>query len=263
MFTDERKQSVGIILIYLAGIFLAMLIGYIIFGLIGAAIYNLELGRIIEIVSTKQEEVWLLEKNEQDVYYFMNSYLNFFQYFIIAIGLAYYARPSLKYDFHALKRDSKRMYIMACVAVVAVALLYGISALFEYFVKLLSDNNQSISANQNMIVDMIKNGHGVIVFITVFFLAPLVEEFVYRKAIFGILSRFPRILPIIVSSLIFALPHMLSQTGSAAIWIVLFTSYFLSGLVLALIYHFSNKNIYISILCHALNNLLAFLLIVL
>ena len=49
----------------------------------------------------------------------------------------------------------------------------------------------------------------------------------------------------------------------ALVWVIFFFSYFSSGVILALVYHFSDDNVIVSTICHMLNNLLAFLLIVL
>lgn len=81
-------------------------------------------------------------------------------------------------------------------------------------------------------------------------IGPLIEEFVFREALFGLLqSRWGYWPGLLVSSLIFSAIHQ-ELHGSL--------SRFVIGLILAFIYHRTNR-LSVSWLAHALNNLLAML----
>lgn len=261
-----KSSPLGIIFAYLVGMLVGSLLGMLISALIGSAIFDINVSELIKYVSTDIKDLAFTSPNQIKAYNFMGAWVNFFQYFIMLVATAFYARDFLVTDFRDIRSDSnkrKRFLIMLAIAVLGVAFLIGFSELVNYLVSLVTNGKDQTSANQSTLENMINNGQSVIVFITVLFIAPIVEELVYRKAIFSLLSKQKMIVPLMVSSLAFALPHMLQGQENVWAWIILFIGYLVSGIVLGLIYHFSHKNIYASIFAHMLNNLVAFLMIVL
>ena len=86
--------------------------------------------------------------------------------------------------------------------------------------------------------------------ITAIIIAPIQEEFVNRGIILnGLSKKYSSKVALIVSSLIFAAMHMNIPQGINA---------FLLGLILGYIY-LKTKSIFLSILCHTINNMLAFM----
>lgn len=267
MLKNFKANPLGLIILYFISMLIGVLVGMVLFGFIGASKFDLSLSKVLNIISYTEADLikdgsLLVPLNEYNCYYFMQTWLNFSQYAVMALACGLFAIPYFKEDITVIKKDKKRFLIMLGVAIVAVAFMLGASALIGLLVDKLSTDTIS-SQNQNLIVGMINHGNKFVVFITIFFLAPVVEELVYRKSIFKLLKNYKPWLSILVSALLFALPHMLSTEESFIIWLLLFLNYLLSGLTIALVYKYSNNNIYISIACHMLNNLVSFLLIVL
>ncbi len=256
-----KNHPLGIIALYFIMMLIGLLIGMVLFALIGKAIYDLPFNQFITLASMTTQEIANLSDIEIKAYYFMNAYMNFFQYLLIAIAFIVYSKDYLIEDFVTTKKDNKRFWIMLIAGLIAVILMFLNSILANFIVSKLSDGSQITSSNQNIIEMMIKNGQAPIVFISVVFLAPFVEEMVFRKAIFKICDRFKPAIQILISSLIFALPHMLSGEQSITIWFVLFISYSISGALLGLIYYYSKKNIYTTMFAHMINNIVSFILV--
>lgn len=98
--------------------------------------------------------------------------------------------------------------------------------------------------------------YGVIMLLVTSICGPIVEELIYRKAIFNIFNDKPKWLPIIVSILAFAIPHMISTTGVGALsFIVISIPYLFAGTMLAFAYEYSGRNVYVTMIMHFINNL--------
>jgi membrane protease YdiL (CAAX protease family) len=102
--------------------------------------------------------------------------------------------------------------------------------------------------NQLLIEAAIGSSTGIFMILTVVFLAPFVEEIIYRDLMFGILEkkfRFKPILAVIISAALFAALHAVD---------VFFFQYFAMGLILSGSYSYSRNNIFIPMGIHFLNN---------
>lgn len=113
-------------------------------------------------------------------------------------------------------------------------LFYGLSFLFNW----LMEKVVSSSENQQSIELMIENGGAFYMFIAVVLCAPLVEELIYRKAVFSFLERKNILWSYVFSILLFALPHLFTTSFEDPIqWFLKLLPYLFSALLLALIYH--------------------------
>lgn len=114
------------------------------------------------------------------------------------------------------------------------------------------------STNQNTIVLVMKNGGMAPMLISTVLIAPLLEELIYRKCLFTLFRNFNPVVKIIISALVFSIPHMLSTaiTNPADIipWICALIPYLISGIMLGFIYNQAEDNIYVSLSVHFLNN---------
>lgn len=108
-----------------------------------------------------------------------------------------------------------------------------------------------VSANQALIESMFGEFPWIIV-LTAIFLAPLVEELVFRLALFNIFKN--KVLAICVSVLLFGLIHVLISGD-----IINILPYLVMGSVFSLAYYLS-KNIWVSIGIHFINNLISVIL---
>jgi membrane protease YdiL (CAAX protease family) len=94
---------------------------------------------------------------------------------------------------------------------------------------------------------------GILFFLLVI-VTPIVEEVIFRKVLFGFIEpRSNHIIAIVVSGLVFAFMHI--QEGDY----IQMIPYTAMGLVLGYVYWKSNRNIYVSIGAHLLNNLVSWL----
>ncbi len=255
-----KTNHIFVILGYAAALLFGNLLAIVIFTGIASAKYDITVSQIMNMLSNK--DISELNQIEHDCYYFCQSWINFFTYFTIIILVLFFARGFMKTDFLKIKEYKKKNFRYLLYSILGFGLLYGSSVLFSWLVSLVSKTTSS--QNQIGIEGMILNGYAFITFITIFLLAPIAEELVYRKAIFKFFdNKKKRIIPIVFSALCFSLPHMLAAEESFVVWLLLFLSYFACGVILSLVYELSDRNVYYSIFAHMLNNLLAFLLIVL
>ncbi|MFW6298558.1 MAG: CPBP family intramembrane glutamic endopeptidase [Bacillota bacterium] len=85
-------------------------------------------------------------------------------------------------------------------------------------------------------------------------LAPIAEEIVFRKGLYGIIYRkFGNVAAIILSGILFGLIHMTSELTN----VVGMIPYFGLGIILSYIYYFSSKMIFVPIVVHGVMNILS------
>ena len=145
-------------------------------------------------------------------------------------------------------------------------ILLPVSAVLFYIITIVVDSYiigplVGESTNQNTIVSIINGGGALPMFIAVVICAPLVEELIYRKAIFELFRNRSIIFCYIISTILFVLPHMISTNVIISKWVLLCVPYVVSAILLSFIYHISGENFYASWFVHLINNLLAFLII--
>lgn len=118
------------------------------------------------------------------------------------------------------------------------------------------------STNQNTIIDYFEASNTtinyVLLFLVVVILAPLLEELLFRELIFSAFKGTKQIIPIILSAVLFGILHL---SSFSLIELAYFPLYFIPGFAFALIYHYSNHNIYTNFLVHSVSNLISFIVI--
>lgn len=153
-------------------------------------------------------------------------------------------------------KDLKEQYkILNFKKIVYSIILFIVSAIIVTFsVKKLMDLiNIEITSNQETIENYIKNGNALLMFLSCVILAPIYEELLFRN----ILSKFIKnnFIFILLSVILFSLVHISNN-------IIEFFPYFIYSLTICLIFIFYKRNIYSTIGFHMINNLIAFLLII-
>ncbi len=177
---------------------------------------------------------------------------------IYSISLAFiigFLYKDFKNDFIDLTKRPKFYALFIPIATVVFTI---ISICFDLLLQNVGNSN-----NQNTIVSIIKNGGAVPMIIAVVLMAPIIEEFVYRKSIFKLLDFAPIWVSYLVSTLFFTIPHMISTPidGNFGLWLLRATPYVFAGVSFSFIYHKSNKNIYATIAVHMINNLISVILV--
>lgn len=178
-------------------------------------------------------------------------------YFISLLAIVLWMRNDFIADFEMLREKKKFYLIYIPIAAVAFAIL-------AILLDMLFSNFAGDSSNQSSIEAMLHSKGAVPMIMSTVLFAPIVEEMIYRKAIFSVMKEFPVAIPYVTSTILFALPHMLSTSISSVgfgIWILQLLPYLICGALLCLVYHQSKYNVYASIAAHLLNNLLAVILV--
>ncbi len=100
----------------------------------------------------------------------------------------------------------------------------------------------------------------ILTFISLVILPPIAEEIMFRGFLFGNLRKIVPLFPaIILTSILFALPHLFEGGKSGLLWIAAIDTFILS--IFLIILRLKTKRIYASIFLHSINNLLAFVAI--
>lgn len=157
--------------------------------------------------------------------------------------------------YHAMFQDDARRFkaswkrnvlliIGGTVAVLAVSLLLS---------TLYSAAGIKTDAANEVLVEASLLRFPVIETVAVLVIAPFVEEFVFRKCLFGIIIEkfhWPHAIALVISSVAFAIVHAHD---------VYFFFYLALALIMGLTYDRSQRNLLVSTSVHVMNNLLSYL----
>ncbi len=182
------------------------------------------------------------------------SITNFIVYLAMLPPLIFLLKADLSEDFLQIKPRKKEWFVLVIVGY--LYLIVG-NVLATLISNLLSSALQvpiTDAANQQVIVDSLRAEGAIFMILSAIFIGPIVEELIFRKAIFGIFKNDRT--GLIVSTLLFGTIHLLSEKY-IDFAIVNGVSYFIMGAVFGLIYLKNKKNIMIPIAVHILSNAIA------
>ncbi|MCM1130555.1 MAG: CPBP family intramembrane metalloprotease [Roseburia sp.] len=245
--------------------FLLTLLGGGIIIIILAMFYNLlhhlELNPIELMQVISAVDISKLEEAHLKLYVFSNSIANLLMYILLFVIVLFFMRDHLIKDGKGLIKGYKKLaWLIPLCAALGYGISYGVEAGIGELI-------HQTSVNQSSIEVLIKNGGVIPMFFAVVVCAPIIEELIYRKAIFEYLKKFPIALSYVVSVLVFTLPHVITTFMEASYTplenLLITIPYMLSGLLLCITYHLCNKNVYASWFFHLLNNLISFVKILL
>lgn len=186
--------------------------------------------------------------------YLVSALYNLIVYIILFIPLVILYRFEIKIDFFEMKRKE--------IKISSIALCFVIFYLLNIFAGLLSKAiYDDTSVNQLTLEALVKhsNINALICFFAICIFGPIVEELVFRKAIFNLVGN--TYASIIVSSILFASIHLFSSSGSVTYFIAIGLPYLSAGIGLGYAYIKNNRNIMAPIIIHILSNLISFLFI--
>lgn len=242
------------IIIYILCIFLFGSLFTLLFGVIVANARGLGVNGVMYTILKAKD--YVSSTAEISASYAAQGYGNAVSYLIMFIFGIFFMRNELKEDFFKFKEE-KKFFIpyTAIAAVVFTGLAYLISFLIGLAVK--------GSSNQTTIENIMKTTALVPMIISTAFFAPVVEELIYRKCVFHFSRNLRIYVRYIISIILFTLPHIISSIGqfSVGAYFLMIIPYVLDAFMLALVYHKGKYNIYTSIACHVLNNILAIILV--
>lgn len=117
-----------------------------------------------------------------------------------------------------------------------------------------------ISANESAIRNMLRSSwyNALMVFFMIVIFAPIVEELVFRKGIYHLISRrFGHLAAVLLNALPFALVHMLTELDN----VLFILPYYGMGVMLSFGYYYSGRLIMVPIVAHSVMNLITFIAI--
>lgn len=135
--------------------------------------------------------------------------------------------------------------------------IYIVDVIISRFYSIIGVDGTSM--NQLMIYGALASPVKVPTILLTIVFAPIVEEIIYRKFMFGALHQQFK-LPIWVAGLLSAIIFSLLHVSSSLDQLIYFPQYFALALVLVGAYIYSGQNIYFSISVHVINNAISILL---
>ena len=177
----------------------------------------------------------------------MLQYLSYVPFMIFAV---YFLKDDLVKDFKNFKKNPSKMFI---VIVGSFGLMYVLNIVINIIYQDIL-NIQGTSENENLINDILLSNAAIPMIISVCILAPISEEILFRKMLFGVCEKsfnMPWWLTIVVSTLIFSFIHVSDIESLKFIF-----QYIPLAAVMCICYHYTDNNIWASIILHAINNIL-------
>lgn len=178
---------------------------------------------------------------------------------IIGIVVALvFLRPMFKGDIVLFRTNWKRYLICIVSGIIG---LFLFSLLFDVLVNVF--NIEGDANNQEVIEVALKGDGKWAMIISVAIVAPIFEELVFRKFLYGFLSRIKLhiVLTTIIIALLFALVHCTSENFLTLIAYFFLLNYLSLSLCLTVPFVVSKGNMYVSIIIHMFNNIYNLLLI--
>lgn len=199
-------------------------------------------------------DINIIENEATGITSFYSALYQFLLYAILLASILVFMKNDIVYDFNQFKTVKNQWFIILATGYLYVILANYLSS----FLSNLLSNNLSIpvseSVNQMTIVRMLNSNGVVFIVLSAVLIGPIVEELVFRKAIFGLIKN--NTMAIAVSSIIFGAIHLTAE-ASIAEALINGISYFAMGLVFGYIYIKNNRNIIAPIAVHILVNLIS------
>lgn len=172
--------------------------------------------------------------------------INFTAY---AIGAVY----MLIFEWKFLRREFDSMCDRPLDCFVQILICYGIMLGLNFCVNgLMQLAHFDSNPNNNAVVDLAEMKMGATTAMAVF-LAPLVEELIFRGGLFSLLRRRNRLLAYVVNILVFGLYHIWSNVIDSPLNLIYIIQYIPSTYALCRCYERTNS-IWAGIFLHMLNN---------
>lgn len=188
-------------------------------------------------------------------------FLNLFIDGIMFIALIILFNKGLKADFLKVQSNANKIGYIIIVGVILnyVMAICG-NALSQYVAALFNRTGIDSSQNQSNIEMILGSSdfNFLILTLVIVVIGPVIEELVFRKAVFGLCRN--KVLGFFVSFLLFGFMHNFSAGYDIIDLIIVSIPYCASGMCFAGLYLYSD-NIYVSIIVHIINNFISVLII--
>ena len=215
----KKDEKLNVIISLIVYAFMFLLVGSSVIISVVGAIYvsknpDIDLLLLFEGLSGLKDPL-LFTPEMFKAYAYVGGYGNMITYLITTIIVVFFMRRLIVNDSIKFKNNLLRNIILLPVSAV---LFYIITIVVDSYIigPLVGE-----STNQNTIVSIINGGGALPMFIAVVICAPLVEELIYRKAIFELFRNRSIIFCYIISTILFVLPHMISTNFIISKWVLL------------------------------------------
>lgn len=187
-------------------------------------------------------------KDNEAFYLLITNTTTYSVIFIAMLLICLFSKTKILYHF----KDYKGYIVGVIGFVILVGLSFGITAIFESFMKV------SPGQNQRAVEILVKN-YPVVAFLILGIIGPIVEEFTYRIGLFSFISRINRVLAYIVTIVFFTLIHLNFTSKDIINELISIPDYVLGASMLAITYDLRGPAA--SITAHILNNLFSIIYI--
>lgn len=181
------------------------------------------------------------------------SVVQFLSYMPILAIAIYCLRKEIVEDFISFKKDVKNFGIIG----IGLLSMYVLAIVVGLIYEMLGDTGES--ANQDIINLLMTSPGMILMVIAVVILAPISEELIFRKLLMGtceVTLKLKPVFAIILSSLIFSFIHVSDLESLKYIF-----QYMALAVPICAAYHYSNNNIFVTIIMHMINNLISVLMV--
>lgn len=180
--------------------------------------------------------------------------IQFVSYIPVLVIIIYFLREDFVRDFKSFKKDvGRNLKIIGLSFIGMYVLMMVVSNIYDAL------KIEGSSVNENTINLLLDSPGKWLMILSVTVLAPIVEEVIFRKLMIDTCEVKFRLHPAIViaiSTLIFSLIHVSDIESLKFIF-----QYIALALPICLAYHYSNNNIFVTIIVHVINNLLSVLMV--
>ncbi len=191
---------------------------------------------------------------------FANSLLNFLVYLLLFPVIVIFLKPYILLDIK--RANTYRSKWLSLIVAGYLYVLAGniISNVLIEVMQLLTNTQSEIAMNQAIIMESLQGNGVILMIISAVLLGPIVEELIFRKAIFGLFKN--NTIAMIVSSFAFGIIHVLSEPSFIDLLINIIP-YVVMGFVFGYLYVKHERNLFVVTFVHILTNLISIISILL
>jgi hypothetical protein len=212
-----------------------------------------EIMRMNEEVESSDDYTTYTVSHGFDVSANLYTFFNLLPVIICAFAFFLIDRESFKADKNSFKQNPKKFFGQIATGFFMVFMVLQVSNLLLQLLGVYGTSQNEMSIQRLFNDDPLQL---VMLFFLLCVFTPIVEEVVFRKIIYNFVEpRSNYKIAIAATGIIFGLMHVLAYGD-----FIQSIPYIMMGLTFGYIYYRSNKNIYVTIGVHFLNNLLSYVL---
>ncbi len=191
---------------------------------------------------------------------FANSLLNFIVYLLLFPVIVLFLKPYIFIDLTQAKTYQTKWMSLIVAGYLYVLAGNIISNVLIEVMQLLTNTQSDTAMNQAIIMESLQGNGVILMVISAVLLGPIVEELIFRKAIFGLFKN--NTIAMIVSSFAFGIIHILSEPSIIDLMINIIP-YLVMGFVFGYLYIKHQRNLFVVTMVHILTNLISIISILL